>query len=58
MLTTFWHCYFMSTKISKFIAKTNVEKANITLKFQDSGEQSGPEVIKLISCSTQLSLKF
>ena len=30
-------------KISKFVAKTNVQKANISLKSQDSVEQSGPD---------------
>ena len=29
-------------KTSKFIAETNVQKANIKLKSKDSGERSGP----------------
>ena len=33
-------------------------KYNVNIKFEIQLESSGPEVIKLFSCSTQLSMKF
>ena len=34
------------------------EKKKKVLNYQQNNQQSGPEVIKLFSCSTQLSMKF